>query len=491
MHQNPHSLALITLIRFTSSFIILMVPTTLMGATLPIIVKSSLLQAEGLGERVSFLYATNTVGAIVGTLLAGFYLIGKVGMGASFQLAAALNVVVGITAMFLAVVFRRNQTQRATRSNVASVPAPAPPVSEKRPGVEGGPIDVAITEKTRKLALLIFVFSGFISLALEVIWFRVLILFLQVTTYAFTMMLATFLLGIATGSYLVTPLMRRRMNWLATLAYTELAMGIAPLLSLGVMAGFYNGVASAEALAGHPFLREAVLIIAVSFVAIFPTTVLMGIAFPIGLRLWVAGNGDAAPHIGERIGVFYSLNVFGAIIGSIIAGFLLLTWLGSRASLIAVAAISLISGLLLLPAVPRKRHNLLQGVGIAGVIVFLVAALVVPDPLSLMLTGRYPGEQLLWREEGVQTTVSIHQQSGGTRIMYMDGLHQANDSAAMIAIHSQLAHLPLLIHPDPKEALVIGLGGGITAGEISKYPGINLDIVELSDTVLKGSDWTS
>lgn len=487
--STPQSLALITIVRFVASFIVLLVPTTLMGATLPIIVKSSLLRAEGLGERVSFLYATNTVGAIVGTLVAGFYLIGKVGATASFQLAAALNVVVGIAAMVLSVAFRRHEIQRASRSNAESVPVPAASASQKSPGMEDVVIDVPVTEKTRKLVLLIFAASGFISLALEVIWFRVLILYLQVTTYAFTMMLATFLCGIAAGSYLVTPLMRRRINWLAMLAYTELAIGIVPLLSLGVLAGLYNGVVSAEALAGHPFLREAALIITVSLVAIFPTTILMGIGFPIGLRLWVAGNGDASTNTGERIGVFYSLNVFGAIIGSIVAGFLLLAWLGSRVSLIAVAAISLISGLFLLQAAPRERRNAMLRVGIAGVIVFVGAAFIVPDPLSLMLTGRYPGEQLLWREEGVQTTVSIHQQADGARVMYMDGLHQANDSAAMIAIHSQIAHLPLLIHHDPKDALVIGLGGGITAGEISKYPGINLDVVELSDTVLKGSDW--
>jgi spermidine synthase len=207
----PDSLVLFTLLRFLLAFAVLMVPTTLMGATLPIVVKSSLLRTARLGERIGLLYATNTAGAVVGALLAGFYLLGSVGISTSFYLAATINVLVGGVAI------------------VASLIRPVPTFDtgfSAPDGVHASPTREAagdaIPDRSRRLVLLIFALSGFASLALEVIWFRVLVLFLDVSTYAFTIMLASVLSGIAAGSYLITPLMRRRLDWLALLAAIEL-----------------------------------------------------------------------------------------------------------------------------------------------------------------------------------------------------------------------------------------------------------------------------
>src|SRR5262249_17999190 len=151
----------------------------------------------------------------------------------------------------------------------------------------------------------------FASLALEVIWFRVLVLFLDVTTYAFTVMLATFLCGIAAGSYLVTPLLRAgarssaerppgwqfapprieglggaRRNWPFLLAIIELAIGIAAVFSLAALAHTYDVLAGIEALLPRPLPARLAPMLVASFLAIFPATLLMGIAFPIGLRIW-------------------------------------------------------------------------------------------------------------------------------------------------------------------------------------------------------------
>ncbi len=475
------SFATLTLVRFLCSFTVLIVPTTLMGATLPIIIKSSQLRAEGLGERVGSLYAANTAGAIVGTLSAGFYLIGSVGITTSFRLAAALNVLVGIAAMLVSLSLKRSD------AGPASYPAP-----KERVGVETGAADAGmpdgrdISESGRKLVLIVFALSGFASLALEVIWFRVLILYFQVTTYAFTIMLATFLFGIAVGSYLITRLMRRRMRGLAALAATEIAIGIVSLLSLAVMAFAYDKVSRIGALLGRQSLREAVLVIVVSSLAIFPATLLMGIAFPLGVRLWAGDDPDELGQTGRRIGLFYSLNVFGAIIGSIVSGFLLMRFLGSRGSLIAIASVSLVSGLILL-ALIRGRRRLVQGA--AAIILFIAAAVMLPNPFAVILGSRFSGDRLLWREEGVQTTVSIHEQPDGMRKMYLDGLHQANDSAEMVQYHRKIGHLAMALHHDPKDVLVIGLGGGVTAGAVSKHSGAEVDIVELSDSVVKGAEW--
>jgi spermidine synthase len=104
------------------------------------------------------------------------------------------------------------------------------------------------------------------------------------------------------------------------------------------------------------------------------------------------------------------------------------------------------------------------------------------------MLSRHP-QPILWREEGAQTTVSVHRRPGGELVMYLDGLHQANDSLEMVRVHRQIGLLALALHPHPRSALVIGLGGGGTAGAASRHAGVTLDIVELSEAVVRGSNW--
>jgi spermidine synthase len=112
-----------------------------------------------------------------------------------------------------------------------------------------------------------------------------------------------------------------------------------------------------------------------------------------------------------------------------------------------------------------------------------------PNLFDLMLAQRDQNERLLWHEEGVQTTVTILEHPGGMREMYMDGVHQAGDDPRLVAIHRTIADLGLLLHPNPETALVIGLGGGVTPGRMSRYEGVSIDVAELSESVVRGSNW--
>lgn len=465
---------LLVLVRFLLSFVVLMVPTTLMGATLPLVIKSTLLRGRGLGEGASLLYGSNTAGAIAGALLAGFGLIGGVGIRASFALAAALNVLVGVAAA-------ASSRSLSPRGDGAVAAATA------RTEAALTPDDARLPAGARRFVLVAFAVSGFAALALEVIWFRVLVLFIQVSTYAFTIMLATVLGGIALGSYAVAPLMRRVLRWPALLVIVELAIGVASAASLATLAWSYDVRAWANPLVGS--LRadsDMALMLVTSVLAILPATLLMGIAFPIGLRLYA---GDSEPTAGERVGLFYSLNVFGAILGSVSAGFVLLPRLGSQKSLFVVSALSLAAGLLLLAALPRGRRALPGAAGALAVLLFAWAVRSTPDPFSVELGYRYPGERLLWHEEGVQTTVTVHERWDGTRLLYLDGIPQADDRPGMILLHRLIGLLPLALHPDPKDALVVGLGGGATPGAVSRHEGVRVDVVELSEAVVRSSEW--
>jgi spermidine synthase len=472
----PQALGPLTVLRFLLSFAILLVPTTIMGATLPIVVKSSLLRSEGLGARVSLLYATNTAGAVVGTLLAGFYLIGSIGITTSFQLAATINIAVGSLALIVSFA-------RARRPAGALIAVD----STHQGGMQEASPDPAISARARRLVLLVFILSGACSLALEVIWFRVLVLQHQATTYAFTTILATVLFGIAAGSYLVAPLMRRQLSWLGVLAALELAIGVATLLSLSALTRTRDVLTSIGWLLRPMLPDEVEGVVVASALSILPVTLLMGIAFPIGLRLWSTdGTGDSK-QIGQRIGLFYSLNVLGAIVGSLVAGFLLLPWLGSRLSLAAVASLSLLSGLLLLTVLSPSRR--VVALGAAGVLAFLTAALILPDPFSVTLGSRYRGDRLLWHEEGLQGTVSVHRRPNGSHGLFIDGLAQAYDTPDNVLVHRMIGNLPMMLHPDPQDTLVIGLGGGTTAGAVSQHTGTSVDVVELSESAAHGTEW--
>jgi spermidine synthase len=443
----------ITLARIVLASAVLLVPTTLMGATLPLVLRAGAPRAGWVGPRLGVLYGVNTAGAVAGAWLAGYVLIGRAGIAATFRAAAALNLTAALGAALLA--------RRVEAADRSTPPRPAPDHGALVKRAAATPAAGAA-----RRVLLVLALSGFASLALEVIWFRVLVLFFPATTYAFTTMLALVLLGLAVGSSVVAAPLRRGRPWGMVLAVLEVAIGVAAALSLAALAASYR--------AGW----RTTTAVQASAVAILPVTLLMGAAFPIAAALW---TGAGSPHhTGRGVGLAYGLNVCGGIAGAIAAGFLLLPWLGSARSVTLVAALYVFAGLLLVDQVPRRRGAF----ALAAIALFAGAAALVPDPFAAVLLRRYPGERLLWRQEGVQTTVSVHLRPMGHRTLYLDGLHQANDSAEMVRVHSLIGHLPMALHPAPRRALVIGLGGGATAGAVSRHDGVTVDLVELSREVV-------
>jgi spermidine synthase len=488
----PESLAVITVLRFACAFAVLIVPTSLMGATLPLVVKSAVARQESIGGRIGWLYAVNTSGAIVGALVAGFYLISDVGVSLSFRLAAATNIVIGLVALGASRAIPPADAAPAEGAELrASIHGPqaASPDPEEDPS-QPRPRE-ALSAAQRRAVLATFALSGAMSLALEIIWFRLLVVLLRPTAYAFTIMLAAVLAGIALGSAAVTPLLRRRWPWLQVLTVVQLAIAVAAVLS-------FNTLATAEALAGMVATAVSALdlnayfgpIIATSLAAMLPTTLLLGAAFPVGLALW-AGD-DPGPHTSRRVGLFYSLNVCGAIAGSTLAGFVLLPALGSGRSLILVAAMALASSMWLAVAQWRDRPNFAGFVVFVAPVIFAMTALNAADPFEVERRRSSQNEAVVWRKEGVQTTVAVHDVTRGTRmrVMYLDGMHQANDSGPTAFVHQRIGALPVMLHPRPSRALVVGLGGGATPGAAAAM-GVAVDVVELSGAVVEGSRFFS
>ena len=479
LHRTaPDSLTVLTVARLISSFAILALPTAMMGVTLPLLSAAVSAPGKADGTGISLLYAINTLGAMTGTLLSGLILIPAIGIQRAFLLAATLNVVVGAIAIWMArpVDFGSRVSDRGSIDDRQS---PIDPQS-------------AIRNPPSSALWIVVTVSGFASLGLEIVWFRLMLQFVIATTEAFTAMLATVLGGIAIGGLIAAWISRSPRDQYAALGVVQALTGVA---TVGSMTFLLWTVEHGWKTMG---LWPAVLL------AILPASIFMGIGFPLALGIAGAIRGqtpkfalktgmisgsdpnppsDRREDVARRIGAMYSLNVAGAIAGSLLAGFVLLPRLGSVNALIALAASFVASGLWL----SLSRRRWITATAVVAAFVWLSRDF--PDPFKVAIDRRY-GDQLLefWRQEGAQTAVSVRA-SQFQHVLYLDGLHQANDQPEMVRLHRAIGHLPMVLHGNPKEVLVVGMGGGATPGAVSQYPDAQVQIVELSEGVRQAAQF--
>ncbi|HYM23198.1 MAG TPA: fused MFS/spermidine synthase, partial [Vicinamibacterales bacterium] len=299
-------------------------------------------------------------------------------------------------------------------------------------------------------------------------------------------MLATILAGIAAGSYAIAPASDRRGPWIGVLGLIEMAIGVAAVVSFAPITridAFSEWLTPIVARVADAWLAYS---IAGSLLTILAPAFLMGIAFPIGLRLWTGDPADGA-EVGRRTGRFYSWNVGGAILGSLAAGFVLLPLAGSRMSLLGLSSGAVLSGLAQL-AVSEWRRPVAAAAAAAGAVAFAIVAVRAPDPFDQFISERYANDRLVWKDEGVDATVAVHETSSRDLILTVNGNHQAGTDASTAYVHRRIGHLPMALHPNRRTALVIGLGGGATAGAVAAW-GPSVDVVELSDSVVRGASW--
>lgn len=451
------SFALLTTARFAAAFAVLLVPTILMGLTLPLLSASPMVSGPRFASRVSALYAVNTAGAVTGALLTGFVLIGAIGVQRTFLLAATLNAIVGLSALVM-------DRRMADAREVPKEPVAVPAVGEGQAPTRGP-----------RIIWWVMGASGFASLALEIVWFRLMVQTLDATTYAFTLMLAVVLIGIAIGGAISARLVRARADWHGWLVVVQVATAVTILFGIGILTW--------DRTLGLAPMRGQVRVV----LCVLLPSLLMGLSFPMLLKLGVpAGDGEVDAGLrGRMVGRFYSVNVLGAILGSIAGGFLIVPLFGTWAAVIILASVFLIAGFGLAAVHPARARML--GLAAAGALSFAFLAMTLPDPFTAAMRRRAPpGSLEVFRDDGVQTPVSVYETTF-QRTLNVGGLHQANDSQAMVLLHRRIGILPMALHPRPASALVIGLGGGATAGAVSQHQGTSVQIVELSDSVRKAA----
>jgi spermidine synthase len=469
------SFAVLSIARALLAAVVLLPPTILMGATIPILARAAQ-EGEGWSRGVTSFYAANTAGAVAGAAIAGFWSIPALGVRASVVLAAIL----GASAAGIAVAAAR-----------APDAAPAPPPADAAP----------LSDDARRaltIATALTAMSGACGLAGEVLWTRVLRLVVHGTTTAFAAMLVNYLLGIALGA-LIAPALAKRFGaarsfgaiQLLLVPATGVAMAVAPWIPRLV-----------------PLLRHApdvvahetpVLLLA-SALLLFPVALLTGTGLPLTWAIAEETTGDA----GAASGRLLAANTAGGLAGALAAGFVLVPSLGTEASLLVVAALSAVASAIALRASIRSAELLPRIAGATAPFAALAGVLFVQPTIDLpyllassqtqwpaLIAG--PGES--WREnlvflrEGRNTTVSVTRFADGLSL-YNDGRPESGIGRTPPGFGAELAllgALPGLFAAERERALVVGLGGGHTTA-IALASGFDeVVVVELEDAVVDAS----
>jgi spermidine synthase len=485
--------AAFVVLRVSASLLLLSVPAAAMGATFPTASRWFVQHAGDAAREAGALYAMNTVGAAIGAALAGFVLLPAVGLSGATWVGVLLNVVAAGGAWSIA---RSGAPAAAADDQGRAQAAPRAAGEGRRRGKRAASAAAAPAVTPRPvLAALGLAISGFASLVLQVVWTRLLALVLGPTTYAFSTMVAIFIAGIAVGAAIAARIAPR---------LRQPAIGLAVSLALAVgaaaiAAGFVDRVLLAvAAVVAQPgvsyttvLLRQALFAIAL----LAPMTVAFGAAFPFAVA--VATRRDDT--VASDLGVIYAANTAGAIGGALVAGFVLLPWLGLHGSLRFVTVVGAAGALLVLLAAGRLGRAQAAAAALAIAVIVLGVRLPQWDRLLLssggykyaavlrapdLRTGLTAGELLYYRE-GPAGTVAVRK-AGGTLSLAIDGKVDASNSGDMLT-QRLLAHVPLLLHPDPKKVAILGLGSGVTLGSALRHPIASAEVLEISPEVVAAS----
>jgi spermidine synthase len=483
-YQDGASTAVFASIRLLACLAMVFVPATALGATFPLAVRWFAAESDNRALSSGILYALNSAGAAVGAVLAGFLLIPRIGVSGT--------TLVGVGASLVASVSVATVLLLSDRKPKSVVTSRAPRGSARR-----WTRAVARVGEPRWLGGTVLGLSGFAALVHEIAWTRVLTMVLGPTIYAFSAALAAVILGIALGSSVGTAIVARSRKpalWLAV----SLSIAAATGTWTSSLAGGPIPRVVAEQIAATPELfdvlqwRGALL----TAMLIVPMAGLLGAAFPLALAM----IDDPSRSAEREFASVYAINTFGSVVGALAAGFVLIPLLGLEATLKAVTVCLIVASAIVLGLTTMPRSARVSGAlvsAIAAVLMFVSA----PWDRELLASGAYmyapfapkganleallKAGTLMYYREGAAATISVKRLTG-TLTLAVDGKTDASNRGDMLT-QKLVAHLPLLLHAQPREVAVIGLGSGVTVGAALRHPIDRVDVVEISPEVVEAS----
>ncbi len=452
---NPGS---VLALRFLLAILLLLLPASFLGGTLPAVARLYAGRFGRFGNAVAKLYGVNTLGAVCGAFLAGFVLLQRLGNSGAVAVAVALNLVTGSAALWM---WRGRSMAGAVRLS-----------AESRPSFRAVPA----VKSVRRAALLAVAISGFTSLGYEVLWTRLLVLRLGNSTWAFSTVLITFLLSLALGSLGAGRWLDKVKSRLALFASLQAGVALSAALSLVayrriILLPGSGSQSLALAVAEQFWMAAAVMM---------PATLLLGAALPLAARIYTERPERAGTHLGAT----FAANTAGAVLGSIAAGFLLIPAVGIQKGVLLLAFINAGVGVWLFVVAPARRSARLLGLAAASTVAVAVAIAVFSARRPLEQPP--PGFQAIFYDEGVAGTVSVFKNpDSGLKILNINHVTEvATDRSSMVTFRL-MAYLPYLLHPDPREALVVTFGAGIVTGTLAKLDLDRIDCVEINPDARK------
>ncbi len=468
----PDSLFITGLLKTTLAFSLVLIPTILMGATLPIMAKYFVTEESNTGKQVGYLYAINTFGAAAGCLLAGYFLIEHLGVLQTAWLAATVNIVIGIICI-----------------NTVKKSEPETPIGWDIP--KPAPLSLQV-DKENIIWIITSFLCGFTALAYEVVWTRILVFGIGSTVYSFSLMLANFLFGITVGGLLIVPFFKRKFDFRLLLTLFQFAIGIYLIFSLYKSSWILSSFIRPLRLESP--LTEFWIDMRNASALMFVPTVLFGMSFPVLTHLVTRGS----QNIGSSLGMVYGVNTLGGILGSLFAGYLMLPNFGSQNTLASLAMINLLTGIMLFATssyfsgVIRK----FAAVSLSG----LLAAILLTMPDNLLKgifmrnsLGEKNPERLVYLDEGLTTTVAVFNDDDDNsgikrKSLILNGVNMSANHMDSQKYMTLLSYIPLLLTENPKDVLVICFGTGLTSGAAGVYPGIDsVDAVDISPGVFRSA----
>jgi spermidine synthase len=456
------------LLRGVIASICLLPPTILMGATLPSISRWLETTPQGV-SWLGFFYGGNIAGAVLGSVLAGFYLLRVFDSAVATYAAVAVNVAVALLGLVIA------RTTPYTPQESDGM------VAQRAPGA--GLVYVAIA------------LSGMTALAAEVVWTRILSLLFGATVYTFSLILAAFLVGLGIGSSLGSAMARNLARPRVALAWCQLFLCVAIAWTAHVLTDSLPYWPINPSISTDPWFTMQLDMVRCLW-AVLPPAILWGASFPLALASVAARGQDPA----RLVGGVYAANTLGAIVGSLGASLVLVAWIGSQHAQQVLIVFSMIAGLLLLEPAPgseeaRAARSQIPGmlfVAVAIAVGALLIRTVHEVPGLLIAYGRYAAtrtgqaHEIIYKGEGMMASVAVSRLSDGVLNYHNAGKVQASSEPQDMRLQRMLGHLTTLIPAQPTSVMVIGFGAGATAGAASIDPAVERElIVEIEQLVPK------
>ncbi len=471
-------------VRFGLAFQLMVVPTFFMGMTLPVMVHA-LMRSVGsnpvTAQRVGTLYGLNTVGGAAGCILVGFVLIPALGVRGATVATVALNL-----SLASVVYLMYGRAERLSEIDPQSIPVT--PAEDNARQVDDAP------RMSPALILVLYALVGFSSFGYEMVWFRMLIFFLQSATYSFSIMLALFLLGLGSGSLLFSRIIepwldaRRSLETARALGLTQMLIAILGLTSFQVYShlteiwSFLLSILGASSW-GILAVQKAIVAGAV----IIPPTIVMGIAFPLTVRLYKAQGANDT----KSISYLYAANTSGSILGTLITGLVLFDVLGIQPTMSILTILSFAIGIgFTLPALKGDRRFLTLTAATATL--FSLLYVMTPPDLLRRQFEKVHGD-LLYYNEGAADITYVYRVRGfaekGLALGFADGRGVSSTRFVQNYVNRQLAYSTMLMKPDAVDVLVISMGCGNTSSTYLSFPIRRLDIVDISSAPFEAASY--